>query len=92
MKLQEAYSELIDLALKLKIEIAEKSFRNIGIPVRSGFCIVKNENRILIDKHLTLREKVRMLSGYLNQQAINDVFIKPAVRDYLEKMKDRIEA
>jgi hypothetical protein len=64
---EQMYQELKDLADKLQVTVTEKSFRNVGIAVSSGFCIVKNENRCILDKRLKLHRKVEVLAECLSQ-------------------------
>jgi hypothetical protein len=82
---EQMYQELKDLADKLQVTVSEKSFRNIGIAVSSGFCIVKNENRCILDKRLKLPRKVEVLAECLAGMSHEDVFVVPAVRELLSR-------
>ena len=84
---EQMYQELKDLADKLQVTVSEKSFRNIGIAVSSGFCIVKKENRCIIDKRLKLPRKLELLAECLAGMAHEDVYVVPAVRELLNQYK-----
>lgn len=85
MKQEQLYQELQEIARKLGVEVKEKSFRNLGITVRSGFCRIKTENRFLMDKHKPLPQKVAILATELNHYDLDSVYIVPAVREALEQ-------
>jgi hypothetical protein len=84
---EQIYQELKALADKLQVTVTEKSFRNIGIAVSSGFCIVKNENRCILDKRLKLPRKVEVLAECLAGMPHEDVYVVPAVRELLERFR-----
>jgi hypothetical protein len=86
---EQIYQELKALADKLQVTVSEKSFRNIGIAVSSGFCIVKNENRCILDKRLKLPRKVEVLAEVLAGMPHEDVFVVPAVRELLNQYRPK---
>jgi hypothetical protein len=86
---EQIYQELKDLADKLRVTVSEKSFRNIGIAVSSGFCIVKSENRCILDKRLKLPRKVEVLAECLAGMPHEDVYVVPAVRELLERFRPK---
>jgi hypothetical protein len=86
---EQIYQELKDLADKLQISVSEKSFRNIGFSVNSGFCIVKKENRCILDKSLKLPRKIEVLAECLAGMAHEDVFVVPAVRELLDQFRPK---
>ena len=85
MKSERLYQALKELAEKLGIEVAEQNFRLAGIPVRSGYCKVKGKDLFLIDKHKSLSRKIEILSAFLGQMEIEEVYLVPALRDHLLK-------
>lgn len=87
MKPDQLLQSLKDLAEKLGINVAERSFRNVGIRVRSGLCKVREDNLIILDKNLSVHRKSRLLATYLSQFPCEDIYLVPAVREYLEKLK-----
>jgi len=87
MKAEQLYQELKDLAEKLGIKVAEKNFRNAGLPVRSGLCKVKEQEMFIMDKHLSIHEKNATLAETLAGLPHESVYVIPAIREILEKLK-----
>ena len=85
MKQEQIYQELKEIAQKLGLNVAEKSFRNLGINVRSGFCRIKNENKFLMDKYKPLEHKIAILSTELNSYDLESIYIMPAIREILQE-------
>ena len=75
------YQQLKDLAEKLHIAVSEHSFRNAGVPIRSGLCKVKGKDVFIMDKNLPVRKKIRILAGCLSRMPHEDLFLLPAVRE-----------
>ncbi len=88
MKFEQIYQSLKEIAEKLEIKVFEHNFRTAGIKVTSGFCTVEGEKRFIIDKHKRIREKTKILASYLATQSIEDIYIIPLVREYIDKFRD----
>jgi hypothetical protein len=76
------------------MRVSEQNFLiTTGIRVRSGFCIVKDQECCLIDKHLKLNKKVEALAECINEkltvsnESLETIFMVPAVREYMERFK-----
>ena len=87
MKIEQLYQELKDLAEKLDVIVSEQNFRNAGVRVQSGLCKVKNKKYCIIDKHLRLNRKVDALAECLSLLPHESVFVRPAVRERLERFE-----
>lgn len=94
MKPEKLYHELKDLAEKIGMRVSEQNFRiTTGIRVKSGFCIVKDQECCLIDKHLKLNKKVEALAECISEklaasnESLETIFLVPAVREYMERFK-----
>lgn len=79
------YAQLKDLAGKLDIVVTEQNMRATGVNARSGLCVVRGQRRFIMDKHLTVREKAEVLAECLRELPIEDIYIMPAIRTYLER-------
>lgn len=79
------YEQLKDLAGKLNIVVTEQNMRATGVNARSGLCVVRGQRRFIMDKHLTVREKAEVLAECLRELPIEDIYIMPAIRKYLER-------
>ena len=81
MKPEQVYSELIDLAEKLKITVKEHNFKKSGIHVSSGLCKIRGRDFFIMDKHKKLKEKIEILSECLSAMDHEEIFVVPAVRE-----------
>ena len=50
-----------------------------------GNCLLKEQKLILINKKLEVRKKINILSKNLNEIGIDNIYIKPALRDIIEE-------
>lgn len=85
MKPEQIYQELKDLAEKLSVTVSEQNFRSSGIPVKSGFCLIKGKMHCIIDKNITLHKKIAILAQSLFSLPHENLFVVPAVRDLILK-------
>ena len=89
MKPDQIYHELIELAEKFKISVSEQNLQKTIGTATSGFCIVKDRKRFIIDKHLTLHKKIDILAAFLSTLPHENLYIKPALREVLYKYGGR---
>jgi hypothetical protein len=82
---EQIYQELKDLAEKLDVTVSEQSFRSSGIPVKSGFCLIKARMHCIIDKNISLTKKSSVLAEALAELQHEKLFVVPAVRDFIKK-------
>ena len=85
MKPYQIYQDLKELAEKLDVTVSEQNLRSTGIKVKSGICKVKGKNILIVDKKLSLKDKNEMLADCLNKLPHENIFIVPALRDFLDK-------
>ena len=83
MKPEQLYANLKDLAEKLNVTVVEKNLRKTGIRVKSGLCKVKGDYLFIMDKHLSIRKKNETLGNCLKVFSHEEVYIVPAVRDFI---------
>jgi hypothetical protein len=84
MKPDELYEHLRALLEKMGISVSEQNLKTSGIPVRSGYCKVKDQRRFIIDKHLSIHQKNKLLASFLHQTPLDDTFIPPKVREFIQ--------
>ncbi len=89
MKLEQLYQNLKDLAQKLNITVSEQNLRNTGIKVESGLCKVKDNYLFIMDKHIPLHVKNRILGYCLSKMPHEDIYVVPAVREYLDNVDQK---
>ncbi|WP_319409896.1 hypothetical protein [uncultured Desulfosarcina sp.] len=85
MRPEQIYQELKDLAEKLGVTVSEQNFRASGIPVKSGFCLIKGKMNCIIDKNISLHKKTTILAQSLCDLPHEKMFVVPAVRDIIQK-------
>ncbi|MCD6097286.1 hypothetical protein J7K18_00190 [bacterium] len=73
--------ELEELAAKLGIRVRYE--RLVGTP--GGYCVVKGDSVIIIDKRANPATKIKILSMELAKLDLSSVYIVPYVRELLEK-------
>jgi hypothetical protein len=64
---------------------------NCGISLRyekgdfdGGYCVLKAERLIVINKRLMLGRRASVLAQGLAEVGIDEIYLKPAVREYIE--------
>ena len=90
MKPEQIYQELIDLAEKLEITVSEQNLRKTGVKARSGLCKIKGKYLYIMDKHKSIHKKIDLLSENLAAIPHENIYIKPAVRELLEKIGSKV--
>ncbi len=85
MKSTQLYQHLKETAEKMDITVSEQNLRATGVNARSGLCTVKGRQLFIMDKHLPVRQKVEVLAECLRQMPLDDIYLVPAIRNYLER-------
>ncbi|MEA1949466.1 MAG: hypothetical protein U9N83_19480 [Thermodesulfobacteriota bacterium] len=85
MKPEQTYQDLKELAEKLYVTVSEQNLRSTGIKVKSGFCKVKGKNILIMDKLLPFQDKNEILAAWLSKLPHENIFIVPALREFLDK-------
>lgn len=80
MKINEVYEEMIEIAKKIGVSVRKESGKFKG-----GYCTINNQDIIIINSSIPLETRTSLLAKCLSNCSIQDVFMKPAVRDYIEK-------
>ena len=88
MKPDQLYQELISLAERLQVTVSEQNLKTSGVKVKSGFCKVRGQDMVVMDKHKSIHDKIRLLATQLAAIPHDDLYIKPAVRELLEKYRE----
>ena len=84
MKKKELYRHLVDAASRIGIRVAEQNLRATGVNAKSGLCQVKGEYVYIMDKKLPDSEKAGLLAQCLRNQSLDDIYIIPAVREFID--------
>jgi len=86
MQPDQLYQDLKATAEKLGVTVAEKSFKNVAIKVKSGLCTVKGKKMYIVDKNRTLHEKIQLLGGCLAEMPHDHIYMVPFMREYIENL------
>lgn len=87
MKIDELYRHLKELAEKMGIAFHEKNIRVPGLNVKSGLCRIEERWHFIMDKNLKTKEKTETLAQALSEFPLEDVYVIPGLREYIEKNK-----
>ena len=79
MKAEDIIEELQDVA------------RQIGVTIRfekgdfeGGYCVLRDQRLVLINRRLMLSRKASLLALALQNIGLETIFLKPAIRQYIE--------
>ena len=79
MKIKEIYAELIEAAKRAGVKVrSEKG------GFRGGACVVNDRKLIVLNSAKPLETRTRVLAACVKNFELDDVFLKPAVRDFME--------
>jgi hypothetical protein len=87
MNPEQLYQHLKELSDKLGIAVQETSFKQVSLPVKSGYCRVKGKDMFIMDKNMSLAKKNATLVKFLSTQPHENIFIPPAVRELLQRKR-----
>ncbi len=83
MKPKELHKELLEIAKNLGVKVRKGDGK-----FRSGLCMVNDAPVIVINKTTPVEGAVSVIAKGLASLEIENIFIKPAVRDYIEREAD----
>jgi hypothetical protein len=77
-------SALEAVADHLRIPVTYAAIATEDLSAEGGLCVIRGERRIIIERSLSCRQKVRLLAAGLAHFDLEDVFILPVVRETIE--------
>lgn len=82
-----------DLLLELEklIEQSGYSIRKERGNFRGDHCIMEGDKLVVVNKNRPMQLQVGILARVLQQLELEDVYIKPAVRNHLESLWERFD-
>jgi len=78
---EQIYEELIELAERLDIEVIKDRGDFSG-----GYCRVHEDRRIVLNQHNLPATQLRTLAKNLLQLDLSNIYLLPAVREYLDQI------
>jgi|SRR5699024_1652664 len=82
-------TEQLILELEQLVEQAGYSIRKESGTFRGDSCIMEGEKLVVLNKNKPEQLQVGLLARVLNGQDMQDIYVKPAVRNHLEELWDR---
>jgi hypothetical protein len=76
---EQILSELEQLAVKCGISVRYEKGNFDG-----GYCVLKAERLVVVNKRLAPARRASVLAQGLAEVGINEIYLKPAVREYIE--------
>lgn len=77
-------AELEELATRVGIQVRrEKLLREVGYRARSGWCMVREKNLVIMDRALNPGEQLEVLATALRQRDLEALYLSPAARRLL---------
>jgi hypothetical protein len=83
MELKQIYSELLETAGRLGIKVRKESGN-----FRSGYCVINDEEVLLLNKSQPIETISAIVARTIIEKEVVGIYIKPAIRDFLEKERD----
>jgi len=80
-----ALDQLEAIAYGLGVEVRHERIPQDDVTISGGPDRLKGKNTIVIDSRATTRDRIRVLVQALRQFDLTDVYIRPALRELLEK-------
>ncbi|MFZ1080796.1 MAG: hypothetical protein WAO19_02590 [Candidatus Kryptoniota bacterium] len=83
LKTEALIAELEEAALQLGLKVIYEKGDFSG-----GYCILKEEKLIVINKKFDPKHRASTLAQSLSEVGIENLFLKPAVREYIEEQTE----
>jgi len=80
-----ALDQLEALAYNLGIEVRYEKIPQDDVTISGGLYRLRGKNVIVIDARATAKERIRTLVQALKPFDLSDVYIRPALREILER-------
>ncbi|TDJ51499.1 MAG: hypothetical protein E2O44_02075 [Nitrospina sp.] len=80
--------DLEAVAEKLSIEIETCNLSDQEIPIRSGHCNVAGQDRIYLDKNLSLSQQIETLLEILEKFDLESIYVAAWIREQLEQNRN----
>jgi hypothetical protein len=88
MKIKEKEFEIILQDLKSLAQEMGAKIRFERGDFKGGYCIVKDDKVIVINKLSNLQRKALTLAAALRELGIDDIYLPPKLREFIEEMDE----
>ncbi len=83
-----ALGQLEELAHNLAIQVRYESIKREGAFYPGGLCRLKGENILIVNSEANIRDKIETLVKAVKNFDLSDVYMRPALREFLAKFSD----
>jgi hypothetical protein len=84
MNREELLIQLEDLAARLNIQVQYETLKSEDPSTFGGFCRVRDRHMIIIHSRATINRKIDVFTEALRHFDMDDLFMRPALREYLK--------
>ncbi len=81
-KYEELIHDFIELSDKLNVKIVHDKGDFNG-----DYCLLFTNNLIVINKHKPLEQRVNILAKHFGKMNLDNIYIKPVLRELIDKVK-----
>jgi len=81
-------NQLEELAEKLEISVRDEYINSEESSSSGGLCRVEGRYILILNSTATVKEKIRVIIKALQQFDVSEIYIKPFIRELLEKDKE----
>lgn len=82
-------SQLEELAVRLGMNIRYEPLKIDGSVHMGGYCRIKGEDFLIINKKATPLEKVHILIDALKRRNLSEIYVMPSLREILDNQDDQ---
>jgi hypothetical protein len=91
LKQEGLLSQLEELTESLGVKIRYEKIIKEGSYFSGGLCKIKGEDFVIINSKAAVEDKIEILSDALRSFDLSQVFIKPAIREFLGRDNQEIQ-
>jgi len=81
-------NQLEELALRLGMTIRYEPLKIEGSVYIGGFCRVKGQDFVIVNKKATTQERIHVLTDALKRRELSEIYILPSLRKLLDQETD----
>jgi hypothetical protein len=85
MTQEELLKQLEELAGRVNVTIRYESQKNEDPATFGGLCRVKEQSVLFLHAKATVKRKIAMITEALNHYDVDEIFLRPALREHLKK-------
>lgn len=79
------------IQLEQLVEQAGYTIRKERGTFRGDHCVVEGDKLVVLNKNRPVQQQVGLLARVLHNKDLDDIYIKPAVRNHLENLWERFD-